>query len=153
MPRFNSQRDMRFFRQLSSELVDDVVETPVVLYKINTAETSYNLYGESLAKQWYQPYQTFCLIDRQDTVTNYEFFGPDVSRTANFRFNRHTLQKSDFYPEVGDVIYLPNDDVYYEVSNVREDQLIGGQDYNNFSVICESFLTRKSALDLDPIVR
>jgi hypothetical protein len=151
MPRFNSPRDVGFFRQISSELVDDVVETPVVLYKLNVAETSYNLYGESLSKQWYQGYQTFCLIERQDTVTNYEFFGSDVSRTANFRFNKHTLEKGDFYPEVGDLIYV--DDVYYEVSNVRVDQWVGGLNVNKFSIICETFMTRKSAVDLDPIVR
>jgi len=151
MPRFNSPRDVGFFRQISSELVDDVVETPVVFYKLNVSETSYNLYGESLAKQWYQGYQTFCLIERQETITNYEFFGPDTARTAKFRFNKHTLEKGDFYPEVGDLIYV--DDVYYEVSNVSLDQWVGGLNVNKFSVICETFMTRKSAVDLDPIVR
>ena len=43
MPRFNSPRDVRFFRQISTEMVDDVIETPVVIYKLNTGETSYNL--------------------------------------------------------------------------------------------------------------
>jgi hypothetical protein len=151
MPRFNSPRDVGFFRQISSELVDDVVETPVVFYKLNVAETSYNLYGESLSKQWYKGYETFCLIERQDTVTNYEFFGSDTARSVNFRFNRHTLEKGDFYPEIGDLIYL--DDVYYEISNVRVDQWVGGLNTNKFSIICETFMTRKSAVDLDTMVR
>lgn len=151
MPRFNSPRDVGFFRHISSEMVDDVVETPVVLYKLNTADTSYNLYGESLSKQWYQGFETFCMIDRQDTETKYEGFGSDVSRTSNFRFNRHTLEAGGFYPEVGDLIYL--NDVYYEVSNVREDQWVGGLDYNKFSIICETFMTRKSSIDLDETIR
>ena len=72
-------------------------------------------------------------------------------RTSNFRFNRHTLEAADFYPQIGDIIAL--DDSYYEVSNVREDQWIGGLNYNKFSIICETFMTRKSSLDLQDIVR
>lgn len=151
MPRYNSPRDMNFFRHLSSELVDDVIETPVTLYKLNVEESSYNLYGESLAKQWYMPYKVTCLINRADTETKYEGFGSDVSRTADFRFNRHTLEAGGFYPEVGDLIFFY--DVYYEISNVREDQLIGGLDYNIFSIICEGFMVRRSSLDLDEVVR
>ena len=151
MPRFNSPRDVRFFRQISREMVDDVIETPVVLYKLNVTESGFNIYGESLAKQWYQPIEAFCIIERQETTTNYEGFGGDVSRTSNFRFSRYTLEEKDFYPEIGDLIYL--NDVYYEVSNVKEDQWIGGLDYNKFSVICETFMTRKSSIDLDINVR
>jgi len=151
MPRFNSPRDVRFFRQISTEMVDDVIETPVVLYKLNVGESAFNLYGESTAKQYYTGFQTFCVIQREDTATNYEGFGADVSRNSTFRFNRHTLETADFYPEVGDLVYL--NDVYYEVSNVREDQWIGGLDYNKFSVICEAFMTRKSSIDLDQMVR
>ena len=102
MPRFNSPRDVRFFRQISTEMVDDVIETPVVIYKLNVGETSYNLYGESLAKQYYSGFETFCVIQREDTATNYEGFGSDVGRNSTFRFNRHTLVDADFYPEVGD---------------------------------------------------
>lgn len=151
MPRFNSPRDVRFFRQISREMVDDVIETPVVLYKLNVAESSINLYGESLSKQWYQPVQITCVIERGETATNYEGFGSDVARTANFRFSRYTLEEKDFYPQVGDLVYL--NDVYYEISNVKEDQWIGGLDYNKFSIVCETFMTRKSELDLDIRVR
>ena len=151
MPRFNSPRDVRFFRQISTEMVDDVIETPVVIYKLNVGETSYNLYGESLSKQYYKGFQTFCVIQREDTATNYDGFGSDTARNSTFRFNRHTLETADFYPEVGDLVYL--NDVYYEISNVREDQWVGGLDYNKFSVICEGFMTRKSAVDLDETIR
>jgi hypothetical protein len=151
MPRFNSARDIRFFEQISTELVNDVIETLVTLFKIDSAQTSYNLYGESLDKQYYKGMQAFCVIERQDTETNYEGFGPDAGRTSNFRFNRHTLIESDFYPEVGDIISL--DGSYYEVSNVREDQWVGGQSESKFSVICEAFITRNSGINLEERVR
>jgi hypothetical protein len=151
MPRFNSVRDNRFFQQISTELVNDVIETLVTLFKIDSAQTSYNLYGESLDKQYYKGLQAYCVIERQDTETNYEGFGPDTSRTSNFRFNRHTLIEADFYPEVGDIINL--DGSYYEVSNVREDQWVGGQSESKFSVICEAFVTRNSGINIEERVR
>jgi len=151
MPRFNSARDIKFFQQISTELVNDVIETLVTLFKIDSAQTSYNLYGESLDKQYYRGMEAFCVIERQDTETNYEGFGPDASRTSNFRFNRHTLIEANFYPEVGDIISL--DGSYYEVSNVTEDQWVGGQSESKFSVICEAFVTRNSGINLEERVR
>ena len=132
-------------------MVNDVIETLVTLFKINSAETSYNLYGESLDKQYYRGMNAYCVIERQNTEANYEGFGADISRTSNFRFNRHTLIEANFYPEVGDIILL--DDSYYEVSNVTEDQWIGGGYQNKFSVICETFITRNSGINLEERVR
>jgi hypothetical protein len=151
MPRFNSPRDIRFFQQISTELVDDVIETLVTLFKVNVLETAYNLYGESLSKKYYKGMETFCVIDRQDTETNYEGFGSDTMRNSTFRFNRHTLIEADFYPQVGDIVLL--DGSYYELSNVREDQWVGGQSESKFSVICEGFLSRNTTIDLEQIVR
>ena len=151
MPRFNSARDIKFFEQISTEMVNDVIETLVTLFKINSAETSYNLYGESLDKQYYKGMETYSVIERGETETNYEGFGPDAGRTSNFRFNRHTLIEANFYPEVGDIINL--DGSYYEVSNVKEDQWVGGQSESKFSVICEAFVTRNSGINLEERVR
>ena len=151
MPRFNSARDIRFFEQVSTEMVNDVIETLVTLFKINSAETSYNLYGESLDKQYYRGLDTYTIIERAPTETNYEGFGADASRTSNFRFNRHTLIDANFYPEIGDLILL--DGSYYEVSNVNEDQWIGGGYQNKFSVICETFITRNSAINIEERIR
>ena len=151
MPRFNSARDIKFFEQISSEMVDDVIETLVTLFKVNVLETAYNLYGESLNKKYYRGMETYCMIERQDTETNYEGFGADTSRVSNFRFNRHTLIDNDFYPQVGDVVML--DGSYYEISNVKEDQWVGGQATNKFSVICEAFLSRNTTINLEQIVR
>lgn len=151
MPRFNSARDIRFFQQISTEMVNDVMEQLVTLFKVNVLETAYNLYGESTDKKYYKGMETFCMIERGDTETNYEGFGADTNRTSNFRFNRHTLIENNFYPEVGDVVYM--DGSYYEISNVREDQWIGGIGDNKFSVICEAFLSRNTTIDLEQIVR
>ena len=147
MARFTLDRDIRFFESIAKELVDAVIETSVVLYKLVIEESKTNLYGESLNKTYYQGVNCTAVIERSDTSVSYEGFGSDQSQTVEFRFNRVTLQDKGFYPEIGDIIY--HNDAYFEIDNVREDQLIGGQTGNNFSIICSTFMTRRSSIQTE----
>jgi hypothetical protein len=147
MARFALSRDIRFFESISRELVDAVIETAVVLYKLVIEDSKTNLYGESLNKTYYQGVQTTAVIERESSTSDYEGFGPDKNQSVEFRFNRFTLEDTGFYPEVGDIIY--HNDAYFEIDNVREDQLIGGQTENKFSIICSTFMTRKSTIQTE----
>ena len=53
MARFTLDRDIRFFEGISRELVDAVITTAVVLYKLVIENSKTNLYGESLSKTYY----------------------------------------------------------------------------------------------------
>jgi hypothetical protein len=147
MARFTLDRDVRFFESVARELVDAVIETSVVLYKLIIEESKTNLYGESLNKTYYQGLNCNAVIERSDTSVSYEGFGSDQGQTVEFRFNRFTLEEKGFYPEIGDIIY--HNDAYFEIDNVREDQLIGGQTSNNFSIICSTFMTRRSSIQTE----
>ena len=147
MARFTLDRDVRFFESVARELVDAVIETSVVLYKLIIEESKTNLYGESLNKTYYQGLNCNAVIERSDTLVSYEGFGSDQGQTVEFRFNRFTLEEKNFYPEIGDIIY--HNDAYFEIDNVREDQLIGGQTSNNFSIICSTFMTRRSSIQTE----
>ena len=149
MARFALARDIKFFEGISRELVDAVIETAVVLYKLVIEDSKTNLYGESLNKTYYQGVECTAVIERQDTAANYEGFGSDQSQNVEFRFNRFTLEDKGFYPEIGDIIY--HNDAYFEISNVREDQLIGGRvgEDENFSIICSTFMTRRSSIQTE----
>jgi len=149
MARFALARDIKFFESISRELVDAVVTTAVVLYKLIIEESKINLYGESLNKTYYQGVECNALIQREDTQSNYEGFGSDVSQNVEFRFNWFQLQEKDFYPEIGDIIFHNN--AYFEIGNIREDQLIGGRtdDTENFSIICSAFMTRRSTIQTE----
>ena len=147
MARFTLDRDVRFFESVARELVDAVIETSVVLYKLIIEESKTNLYGESLNKTYYQGLNCNAVIERSDTSVSYEGFGSDQGQTVEFRFNRFTLEEKNFYPEIGDIIY--HNDAYFEIDNVREDQLIGGQTSNNFSIICSAFMTRRSSIQTE----
>ena len=151
MARFALSRDIRFFEGISRELVDAVVTTAVVLYKLIVEDSKTNLYGESLSKTYYQGVECNAIIQRDDTQANYEGFGPDASQNVQFRFNRFTLEDKGFYPEVGDIIFHNNG--YFEIDNVTEDQLIGGRvetgDGEAFSIICSTFMTRRSSIQTE----
>lgn len=147
MARFTLARDIKFFESISRELVDAVIETTVVLYKLVISDMKTNLYGESLNKSYFQGTQCTAVIDREDTGVSYEGFGPDSGQNVQFRFNRFTLEDNGFYPEIGDII--SHNDAYFEVDNVREDQLIGGQVGEKFSIICSTFMTRRSSIQTE----
>lgn len=146
MARFNLERDIQFFKGIASELVDEVIETLVVIYKLAPSKTQTNLYGESLSKVYYEGLQCSSLIDRQETSVRYEGFGPDTTQLVDFMFNRFKLESIGIKPEIGDIIY--HNGAYFEINNIREDQLIGGQTINNFSLICQTFMTRVSSLQI-----
>lgn len=147
MARFALDRDIRFFEGISRELVDAVIETTVVLYKLVISDMKTNLYGESLNKSYFQGTQCNAVIERDDTGVSYEGFGPDSGQSVQFRFNRFTLEDKGFYPEIGDII--SHNDAYFEIDNVREDQLIGGQTGEKFSIICSTFMTRRSSIQTE----
>jgi hypothetical protein len=149
MARFALARDIRFFEGISRELVDAVVTTAVVLYKLIIEDSKTNIYGESLSKTYYQGMECNAMIDRQDTSANYEGFGSDINQSVEFRFNRFTLKDKNFYPEIGDIIFHNN--AYFEIDNVREDQLIGGRtgDEEHFSIICSTFMSRRSTIQTE----
>lgn len=147
MPRFALDRDVSFFKSISRELVDAVIETTVVLYKLVIEDVKTNLYGESLNKSYYQGLECTAVIERDDTSVSYEGFGPDSGQSVEFRFNRFTLEDKSFYPEIGDIIL--HNDAYFEIDNVREDQLVGGQSNEKFSLIVSTFMTRRSTIQTE----
>ena len=149
MARFTLQRDINFFEGISRELVDAVVTTAVILYKLVIENSKTNLYGESLSKTYYSGVECNAMIERQDTTATYEGFGSDITQTVDFRFNRFSLKDTGFYPEIGDIIF--HNDAYFEIDNVREDQLIGGRtgDQEHFSIICSTFMSRRSSIQTE----
>jgi hypothetical protein len=147
MARFALGRDIRFFEGISRELVDAVVTTAVILYKLIIEDSKTNLYGESLSKTYYQGVNCNAMIQREDSQSNYEGFGPDTSQNVEFRFNKFTLEDTGFYPEVGDIIFHNNG--YFEIDNVKEEQLIGGRVDEKFSIICSTFMSRRSTIQTE----
>lgn len=147
MGRFVLDRDINFFQSISRELVGRVIENVVVLYKLVIEESGTNLYGESLNKVYYRGVECTAVIDRDETSSQYEGFGSDTVQNVIFKFNRFILAEKGYYPEIGDVIY--HNDAYFEIDNVREDQLIGGVTSNKFSIVCNTVMSRRTTIQTE----
>jgi hypothetical protein len=151
MPKFISERDVNFFKGIARELVDVVVQVEVILYKLNIYESKVNIYGEAINKTWYQGINMYALVDKEPENVVYEGFGPDNSQMITFKLDKEMCEEKGIYPEIGDVILF--DQSYYEIDNTNEVQFVGGQPYNNYSIVCTAFMTRKSDLNIEERVR
>jgi hypothetical protein len=147
MPKFISPRDVAFFKGIARELVDDVVQNIIVLYKVNLNETRVNLYGESVNKTWHRGVELYSLIDKEPETVEYDGFGSQNTQTITFKLDRFACEEKNIYPEIGDVVYFDNS--YYEIDNTNEVQFVGGQTYNNFSIVCTAFMVSKATLNIE----
>lgn len=151
MPKFVSNRDVTFFKGIARELVDEVIQNTLVLFKINLNETKVNIYGEAMNKTWYPGVEVFGLIDKEPETSVYEGFGSDTNQAITFKLDRWMLEEKNIYPEIGDVIFW--NESYFEIDNTNEIQMVGGQTYNNFSIVCSTFMVSKSSLNIEHRVK
>ena len=152
MARFALGRDIRFFEGISRELVDAVVTTAVVLYKLIIEDSKTNLYGESLGKVWRAPSTMMAIVDREPINVTYEGFGPDKQGLVEFRFNRQRIRDTSYavpkvrdvngtlvpteaiqnttvgYPEIGDVILYDYADENLDIKKYQENRLLESQE-------------------------
>lgn len=98
----------------------------VPYYKINAKNTSINIYGESLSKQYFKPVVIKCYIDRGDEIISIAEYGSTNTQTSKFWFVHEMMEKQGVLPEVGDIIL--DRERYYEVTNVNENHIMFGND-------------------------
>ena len=155
--RYYSQNDRDFMDRVNNELVGDltsnqdgIINQTIVIYQHSIQETSTNMYGEAAAGKLYKPgVEVASLITADDFDFNTDEFGPDLRQNATFAILRQSLIDADVRPELGDIIDWNLG--HWEVSNMNENQLVGGQVDNNWSVVLSGFLVRRSNLHIERI--
>mgnify|MGYP003655373032 FL=1 len=123
---FGSNRDFNLLVNINRELLQDVIEQEILLYKISITDTTTNLYGEALEKTYLEPIKLNCLITRGDQVYDVDEFGVDLGREASFAILKQDLRDINTVSEVGDIVMWQED--YYEVDAIKENQLFYGRD-------------------------
>jgi hypothetical protein len=123
---FGSIRDIKTFKGVSKELLENVISQQCGYYKIVLRDTPKNIYGESSQKFYVGPVLINCLIERGDFSFDQSDFGPDSKRTVTFRYLKDHLVEANVVPEVGDVVFY--NEYFYQVDNVNENQQILGKD-------------------------
>ena len=148
---FGSKKDFNLLVHINRELLKDVIEQEILIYKMNLADTNTNIYGEAMQKTYLQPVKLNCLITRGEQVVDVDEFGPDLGRDASFALLKQDLVDISLVPEVGDIVMWHED--YYEVDTVKENELFYGRnnDYNvertagfgsSISIVLDTHLTR-----------
>ena len=162
MPLFTGQRDISLFRQLNQELINKIIRTEILFYKLIMDESDTNVYGEGINKTYYAGVKIPCIITREDQEYAEESFGIDLQQRATFAFLRHEFldlpsHAQDFVPEVGDLIEW--DKAYFEIDTLVENQIVGGKDPdysragtewgNSHSIVCNCHMTRMSRIQIE----
>jgi|TARA_Y100000389_G_C17265406_1_gene415190 hypothetical protein len=177
MALFGGQRDISLFRTLNRELINEIIDTEVDIFKAAIHDTVGNLYGEALNKVYMQGVRVACLIDMGEEEWSSDEFGADVNHITEFKFLRDDLlpagsigsPSANVVLEVGDIIWW--DATYWEIDEVHEHQYLfgknpstdkgfvdgertdslGGEFGSSFSIIVKTHETRKSKLKLEKI--
>ena len=165
MALFGSARDMSLFRSVNRELINRLIDTEVLLYKLNLESTDSNLYGEADRKSYYQPVRMHCLIARDSRTSSGDDYGIDTQRTATFAFFKPDLEDKNVVIQIGDILQW--DGEHYEIDNQTNAQdYIAGKDPltdlgvttgergsfgMDISVIVEAHATRINAINIIPV--
>ena len=156
--RFLPQRDVDLVTRVSRELVGDkqgnkdgLINQECVVYKPSLQESAVNMYGEAAGgkKVYKNGVQMAALVSADDFDFNTDEFGPDAQQNAVFSFLRQSFIDASMVLEIGDLIDWNYG--YFEVGTINENQLIGGQFDQNYSVIANTFLIRKSSIQIERI--
>jgi hypothetical protein len=148
MPRFLTPRDFEFMQKINRELISEIIDNIVILYKAHPEATKTNIYGESSQKIRYTGIQLAAYIKYGDNTPRNEGYGYDTNQEVEFHFVRRLLEEVNVLPEEGDIIKF--NDLYYEIHNTTDTQLIGNRPEFSTSIICKAHLTRKSNLNIEP---
>lgn len=147
--RWFSERDINFINSINAELLGDMIQTEVTLFKTAADQTTANIYGESkssVGKQFYPGIEITALIDRAEIATEADDFGPDRKQNVVFKFREKMLKEINFFPQTGDLVLF--NERYHEVDAIVQEQFLGGIDDKSFSIIVNTHYTRLSKVDV-----
>jgi hypothetical protein len=147
--RYFSQRDLKLINSINGELMGDIVENLVTVFKICPGETVTNIYGETSQEtgKWYFPgIQISHFATRNEMASEYDDFGPNRSQTHVFNFREKMCIQLEFYPEIGDIVFW--NDRYYEVDNVVQEQLLGGISDKSHGIAVNTHYTKINSLNI-----
>ena len=121
-------------------------------FKINLELTKTNIYGESLEKWYYQPFNLPCTIVRNEFSYPDDEFGTNVAHSIVVTVYKDTFIAFNVLPEVGDIVI--DQERHYEVNNINQNLLtlpgatIGAASTSVIQYVLSANLTRTTKLNL-----
>ena len=158
---FGGMRDAKFLAAINSELLNAIVDTEILFYKLIIERTDSNLYGESDSKSFFDAMLIPALVTKEEKTAQMDDYGHTYTRSATFAISRDVLENANLYPEVGDIIFWDNE--YYELDNVDANQYFAGKNPDTWpngdshgysvSIVCNAHVTRQTPQGIKNIRR
>jgi len=152
MALFGGKRDAIFLASINREIINAIIDTEIEFYKLIVQASTSNIYGESDSKSYYDSVLLPCIITKESKTSNMDDYGQSYTRTMQFGISRDLLERADFYPEVGDIVFWDNE--YYELDNVDANQYFVGKNPETWpngdthgysvSIMCDAHATRQA---------
>jgi len=158
MALFTNVRDQSLMRHINREMINDIIQTEVDIYKLNIEQSTKNIYGEAELKEWSEPTRIACLISHEEISAEYDDKGYDTKQSIRFAMLKDDLIKHNIFVEVGDIFNW--NDTYYEIDHTVSNQYWGGkkpqtnktigEDYGwDVSVIAIGHMTNRTAIQIE----
>ena len=173
MPIFGRTKDRQLVKHFASEVLNNILDTPVMIFKPSVVKTNVNLYGEGPDgyKRWRNGVQLYATINRGDQEWETTDFGIDSTQNITFSFlNEHIWnintsgrgEENSFAIDIGDIVYY--DSHYWEIDTVNRNEYLFGRNKNvtdthggdvngihgeSLSTVAAAHLTRISRLNIE----
>jgi len=141
MPIFGRQKDRELIKHFSKEVLEDILDTPVLIYKPYITKTNTNIYGEGVSgDKHYRPgVLLHAAINREDQEWTTDDLGADITQKGTFSFLNEDIwnvatgsagstEEYGFAIEIGDLIYY--DTQYWEIDTTNRNQYLHGRNQN-----------------------
>ena len=159
MALFGTRRDAKFLASVNSEIINSIVDTEIEFFQMDIETSNSNIYGESESKSYLDSILLPCLITKNEKTANMDDYGHNYTREIQFAVSRDMLEKANFYPEVGDIVFWDNE--YYEIGNVDANQYFAGKNPDTWpngdshgyslSILCNAHITKISKKQIKKI--
>lgn len=152
MALFGGKRDAIFLASINREIINAIIDTEIEFYKLIVQTTESNIYGESDSKSYHDSILLPCIITKETKTSMMDDYGQSYTRSMQFGISRDMLERANFYPEIGDIVFWDNE--YYELDNVDANQYFAGKNPETWpngdthgysvSIMCDAHATRQA---------
>ena len=179
MPIFGRTNDRKLIKHFSKEVMEDIIDTPVIVFKPYITKSNTNLYGEGVNgdKAWRTGVLLHAMVNREDQEYMQTDYGIDINQKITYSFLNEDImsknskfdtgEESAFSIQIGDLVYY--DSNYWEIDSLTKNQYLFGRNQNviegdaqdfgfssttdmhgeSLSTIAAAHLTRKSRLNIE----
>lgn len=143
-PMFVNQLEHDFAKQITDEVMEQVIGQAVIYYPIDLDNTNYHpVYGEAIEKVFLPPIRVFCKVTLEGIVSMAaDSFNVDAKRSIMVHFHTRRLREDqNLEVRVGDFVKFGSR--FYAISQLTEPRYMWGDPQSSFELSAKCTVVRK----------